>query len=200
MHHVCGPRQSARGRRSRRRSHRAPGPPTPRPTSIHRAVHHVAPAVARRAPDRCQPAAPRRRRRARCVPPDLLAHRGDLGDDLGELVGVLEVDQEEHLELAALGGLALPVPPPHRVLTLNRPGQKPHAVDRVVLTTVVHGLARPRRPSRISRASSIPARRRSSVPPVIESSLPDRSLPRPTPSVGPGRRSADPGSRSPWRP
>src|SRR5215212_4928994 len=34
------------------------------------------------------------------VPSDLLANRGDLGDDLGELVRLLEVDREEPLEPA----------------------------------------------------------------------------------------------------
>src|SRR4030095_6667367 len=83
------------------------------------------------------------------IPPDLLANRGELSDDPGELVRVLEVDREEPLEpdptpkRLSLSGVAAH---PHRdSRPLNRPGQEPHAVDRVVLTTVVYGLARPGR-------------------------------------------------------
>src|SRR4029453_13435050 len=83
------------------------------------------------------------------IPPDLLANRGELSDDPGELVRVLEVDREETLgpdrtpKRLSLSGVAAP---PHRdSRPLNRPGQEPHAVDRVVLTTVVYGLARPGR-------------------------------------------------------
>ena len=83
----------------------------------------------------------------RYVPPDLLANRDELSDDLGELVRVLEVDREEPLEpdgtpkRLSLSGV--PAHPHRDPRPLNRPGQEPHAVDRVVLTTVVHGLARP---------------------------------------------------------
>src|SRR4030095_12446642 len=83
----------------------------------------------------------------RSIPPDLPANRGDLSDDLGELVWVLEVDREEPLEPDGspkrLSLARVPTPPQRDPWPLNRPGQEPHAVGRVVLTTVVHGLTRP---------------------------------------------------------
>ena len=60
---------------------------------------------------------------------------------------MLEADREEPLEpdgtpkRLSLSGV--PAHPHRDPRPLYRPGQEPHAVDRVVRTTLVHGLARP---------------------------------------------------------
>ena len=69
---------------------------------------------------------------------------GDAGDALGELVRVFNVDREEPVVPgcpAQRPSLAVEPRNPHRhVRPLQRARQKPHAVDHIVLTPVVHGL------------------------------------------------------------
>src|SRR5215211_6392521 len=73
----------------------------------------------------------------RGVPAGLPAQRREVGDDLGELFGVVQGEGEETLvqrRPAHWPGLAVVAGDPHRdARPLDRPGQETHAVDRVVL-------------------------------------------------------------------
>lgn len=75
----------------------------------------------------------------------LVASRGDLGDEFGELVRVFEVHREEALVTGSPAQrLGFPVEtrdPDRHTGPLHGPRQEPHAVDGVVLAPIVDGLA-----------------------------------------------------------
>ena len=77
-----------------------------------------------------------------------LAETGDGGDDVGELVRVLEIDREEAVVpggAAQRFDVAGKSRDPHRHAgPLHRSGQEGDAVDGVVPAVVVHRLAGPR--------------------------------------------------------
>ena len=170
----------------RRGSRRAPGRPTAHPMGTRRATTWRLPR--RKVPDRCRAGGRRRRRRAAWVPAGLPAQRRELGDDFGELFGVVQLDGEETLvprRPAHWPGLAVVARDPHRYARpLDRPGQETHAVDRVVLAAVVHRFARPGGRQDLER---LVEHARASA--VVELLAGDRVLarepvaPRPTPSV-----------------
>ena len=73
-----------------------------------------------------------------------LAQRAEVGHDLGELAGVVEVDGHETLvpcgPAQRPGFTVEPRDPDRHAWPLDRTGKKPHAVDRVVLAPVPHRL------------------------------------------------------------
>lgn len=102
-------------------------------------IHHVAPAVMYGSGS-----APGGRATAWSRAPQVSERR----DDLGQLVGVFEVDGEEPV---VAGGPAqrsdpsgVPGDPYWHPRLLDRSGKEPNAVDGVVLAAMVHRLTRPR--------------------------------------------------------
>ena len=77
----------------------------------------------------------------------ILSERCDHGDDLGELVGVLEIGGEEAVVSGGSPhrlGVAGEAGDPYRDAgSLRRPGKELDVVDRVVVAVVVNGLTAP---------------------------------------------------------